>query len=183
MKMLPMVEQGTRRIRLQFRHPGSAAKDGASRCARSTDGAAALEFALSCVVLFPLLFGVLILCIGLYSYLYISDAAREACRYAMVRGSACSTNSGFGSACPASGTDVQNFVRSLGFPGIKPSNLTVTANWSANGGTTWSATNTSHNVAGDLVRVVITYQYFLSVPYVPRQTFSMTSSAQTVISD
>jgi sugar phosphate permease len=72
----------------------------------------------------------------------------------------------------------------MGFPGIKPSNLTVTATWSANGGTTWSATSTSHNVSGDLVRVVITYQYFLSVPYGPAaRTLSMTSSAQTVIAD
>jgi hypothetical protein len=129
------------------------------------------------------MFGVLILCMALYSYLFISDAAREASRYAMVRGSGCSTYSGFGSACPAAATDVQNYVRSLGFPGIKPSNLTVTATWSADGGTTWSSTATSHNVAGDLVRVSITYQYFLSIPYVPSRLLSMTSSAQTVIAD
>lgn len=166
-KVLAMVEQGARRIHRL----------------RSGGGASIVEFALSCVILFPLTFGVMALCMGLYSYLFISDAAREACRYAMVRGSSCATYSGFSSGCPASATDVQNFVRSLGFPGIKPSNLTVTANWSANGGTTWSSTATSRNAAGDLVRVLITYQYFLSIPYGPAKSLSMTSSAQTVIAD
>lgn len=142
-----------------------------------------MEFALSCVILLPLLFGVMILCIALYSYFYISDAAREASRYAMVRGSACSTYSGFSSACPATAANVQDYVRSLGFPGIVPSHLTVTTTWSANGGTTWSSTATSHNVAGDLVHVAITYQYFLSIPYVPTRAFTMTSTAQTVIAD
>ena len=185
MKVLAMVEQGARQIRYLFRCGGRycAGDDEAFRRVRSEGGASVVEFALSCVILFPLMFGVLILCMALYSYLYISDAAREGSRYAMVRGSRCPTYTGFPSACPASAGDVQNYVRGLGFPGIKPSNLTVTATWSADNGATWSSTDTSHNAAGDLVRVSITYQYFLSIPYVPPKLLSMTSSAQTVIAD
>jgi Flp pilus assembly protein TadG len=94
---------------------------------RGEEGSALVEFAISSTVLFLCLFGILGLCGALYTYNFVVDAAHEATRYAIVRGSACSrlTNCNLSSS-----TTLQTYVRSLGYPGINPNNLTVAATWS-----------------------------------------------------
>jgi Flp pilus assembly protein TadG len=123
---------------------------------RCEEGATLVEFALSSAVLFMSLFGIIGFCGALYSYNFVSDAAHEATRYALVRGSACS---GF-TDCNITSAQLQTYVRNLGYPAIIPSNLTAAA--------TWSGANTPSNAPGNTVSVTVTYTYPLNIPFWPQ---------------
>jgi Flp pilus assembly protein TadG len=126
-----------------------------------------VEFALCSAILLTLAFGVLVLSMAVYAYHFISEAARQGTRYAMVRGSTCQ----FSSPCAATSAEVQSYVQGLAFPGINPNRMTVTTNWP------------SGNDPGDPVEVTVTYTFPLSIPFVPSQTLTMTSSSQMTISE
>jgi Flp pilus assembly protein TadG len=152
------------------------------RRARYERGAAIVEFALAATILIPLVFGVIAMCMASYSYFFTSYAAREATRYAIVRGSSCPAYGRFGSACPAAPSDVQTYVQSLGFPGIDSSNISVTATWPTTGSTCTPASIPCNN-PGNLVRVTVSYQLPLSIPFVSPQTLNLRSTSQMVIAD
>lgn len=135
------------------------------------DGGATVETAVSFILTLTFLFSVMGVGLALYTYHFISEAAREATRYAMVRGSTsttaqCPTTSG----CPATQANIQTYIEDLGFPGINPANMTVTASW-PNG-----------NGPGFPVAVTVKYKFPLSVPWVPKATITMTSTSQMIIS-
>jgi len=150
---------------------------------REDSGSALVEFAVCATILFSLTFGILTSCLALYSYHFISHAAREGTRYAIVRGSNCSTNGNFTTDCPiATSAAVQTYVRSLTLPGVPASFLTATTTWSVNG-TSWSSTPTNFNAPGDIVKVTVNYSLPVAVPFVSTRTLSMTSTAQMIIAD
>lgn len=120
---------------------------------RDEEGATVVEFAFSSVILFLSLFGVIGACGALYSYNFVADAAHDASRYAIVRGSACSGLSD----CGITSAQVQTYVRSLGYPGIVPANLTAAA--------TWSGSNSPSNAPGNKVSITVTYNYPLRIPF------------------
>src|SRR4051794_4143568 len=55
-------------------------------------GATMVEFAFATTILFALVFGIIQISMALYSYHFTADAAREATRWAIVRGSLSCTN-------------------------------------------------------------------------------------------
>ena len=141
------------------------------------DGSALVEAAVSAMVVFTLFFGAMEMCLALYTYHFISDAAREGTRYAMVRGSTCS---GFSSACPAVAADVQNYVEGLGFPGIDASAMTVTTTWPTTGSSCTPSSLPCNN-RGNLVQVMVQYQFF--IPFAPQSSaLTMTSTSEMAIS-
>ena len=145
----------------------------------SERGSASIEFAASASVLFLTLIGLMQICLAIYTYHYVSEAAREGARYAMVRGSACS---GFASACPAASSDVQTYVRGLGYPGIVSSKMTVTTTWAAYPtGSSCTPSSTCNN-PGNLATVKTSYAFPLSIPWGPSRTLTMTSTSAMVIS-
>jgi Flp pilus assembly protein TadG len=152
------------------------------RRARSEHGSSLVETALSLTILLSVALGVMEMSLALYTYHFISDAAREGTRFAIVRGSSCAANAGLASACPAAGTDVQSYVRGLGFPGINPSLMTVTTTWPTTG-TSCAPSVTPCNNPGNLVKVTVSYQYPLSIPFLPARTLTMSSTSQMVIAD
>jgi len=91
-------------------------------------GATMVEFAFTFVVLFILLFGMIDFARALYAYHFISEAAREATRFASVRGDLCSASV---NDCPASGGEIRTFVDGLVPPGISasPAVLHVIPTW------------------------------------------------------
>ena len=146
-------------------------------------GSSLVEFALSSIILLTLVFGVIAMCMALYTYHFISDAAREGTRYAMVRGSSCSTYGHFASNCPVTtSTQVQTYVRGLSFPGINSNNMTVATTWPTTGSACTPSTAPCNN-PGNLVHVTVTYAFPLSIPFASAMTLTMTSSSQMVISD
>jgi Flp pilus assembly protein TadG len=141
-------------------------------------GAAVVEMALSMIVLLTLIFGLIEICLALYTFHYVSDAAREGSRYAIVHGSTCTVS---GVSCTMNSTGIQTYVRNLGYPGIQSSNMTVTTTWSAypSGGTCFAA---GCNGPGDLATVQAQYAFTLTIPFIRSQSLNLTSTSSMVIS-
>jgi len=151
--------------------------------ARGEEGSAIVETAISAYILLIFVFGVMEAGLALYSYQFISEAAREGARYAIVRGSAAGSNCASYTSydCKASTADIQNYVKNLGYPGINPANMTVTV---ANAGYPSGVTCTpsaSCNNPGNLVTVTVQYNFPLNVPWLAPQTYAMSSTAAMVI--
>jgi len=142
-------------------------------------GSTIVEFGLSAAIFFSLLFGVMLMSLALYSYHYISEAAREGVRYAVVRGTNAPT---YGGLTTATNATIQTYVRGIGFPGIKSSNITVTTSWSLDC-TSWSTTSSGRNLPNDYVKVNVQYILPLAIPFLSSRTLTMNSTAVGVISD
>jgi Flp pilus assembly protein TadG len=150
---------------------------------RGDEGSAIMETAMSSIILLTFMLGVMETGFVLYSYYFISEAAREGTRYAIVRGSsaglACASYNSLG--CQATTANIQNHVKNLGFPGINPNNMTVTvANAGYPAGVTCSPSASCNN-PGNLVTVTVQYNYPLNVPFIPPHTFAMSSTAAMII--
>ncbi len=145
---------------------------------RNEEGQSVVETALSSMVILTLFLGVMEVCMALYGYHFISEAAREGTRYAMVRGSSCS---GSASACPAQASDVQTYVRGLDYPGISAANITVTTTWPTTGASCTPSSLPCNN-PGNLVQVKVQYRFPLSIPFVPSSILTMASTSKMAIS-
>jgi Flp pilus assembly protein TadG len=139
------------------------------RTLRAERGSSIVEFAMASIILFTLVFGLLAICLALYSYNVTAEAAREATRFAIVRGSACTKTL----PCKATATDIQTYIQGLGFPGITPSSLTVT------NACCWPNGNKN---PGSPVQVTVQYTFPLVIPFVPRRILTMSSTSQMLIS-
>jgi len=162
--------------------------DGFRKSASSECGAAMVEFALSAVIMLMLLIGIIEMCLAFYTYNFVSNAAREAARYAIVRGSTSCTNTPALANCNATADEISGYVNSVGYPSLSSNNLTVTTTWltaTSSGSpatTTWTACSSGVcNVPGNLVKVVATYNFLLGIPYIPRSTLAISSSSAMVI--
>lgn len=146
-------------------------------------GSAIVETAMSITILLTMLFGVMEGAFAVYSYHFISDAAREGTRYAMVRGSSAGSacTSYTSGACMASKANIQSYVQNLGFPGINPSNMTVNVSWAGYPTGTTCTPSAACNNPGNQVAVTVIYSFPLNVPFIPPQTYSMSSTAAMII--
>jgi Flp pilus assembly protein TadG len=142
-------------------------------------GAAALEFAVSAGFMFTMLMGLMKVCLAIYTYHYVAEAAREGSRWAAVRGSACS---GFTSACPAAASDVQTYVQNLNYPGITSSLMTVTTTWSTYPAGKPCTPSATCNNPSDTVNVNASYAFPLNIPGLVHHTYTMTSTSMMIIS-
>jgi len=154
-------------------------------------GAALVEMALSCLILIPILFGIIQLSIGLYCYHYAADAAREATRWAIVRGATCTSIFGKGYCSPTSaigtgadGNDIAHYVSALGYP--FSARVTTTTKWCVNGGAipaTWTTCSTTQNNSpGNQVQVTVSYSYPLIIPFLKSNMLNLSSvSSMTIV--
>jgi Flp pilus assembly protein TadG len=159
------------------------------RRASDESGATLVELALCSVILFAFVFGILEMSLAIYGYHFISDAAREGTRYAIVRGwtapsvggTACASYTS--GACTASSAQIQQYVKSKSFPGIVQADMTVTPSWSTYpGGVACTAPSSTCNIPGNLVTVQVQYAYPISIPFMVTRTITMNSTAAMVIS-
>ena len=119
------------------------------------EGSTLVEMALVSAFLFlPMLFGIIFFAYGLYVYNFVNTAARQATRYAAVRGvesctiaptfANCNLGPGGGSnpTTTSGSAALQSYVQAISYPGLDRSKLTVTATWlskQVSGGvTSWS---------------------------------------------
>jgi Flp pilus assembly protein TadG len=147
------------------------------------DGATMVEMAISFSVLLAMLFLIIQVSFVLYDYNAVSEAAREASRYAAVRGAqSCLVLSTFPDcnlSKASSGNPLQTYIQGLGYP--MSSQMNVTASWYSpsvdnNGSTTWPTANvcttvqdTNQNYCnqrGNQVTVVVTLSVPVKVPFV-----------------
>jgi hypothetical protein len=164
----------------------------------SESGATLVEMAICSAVLMTAIFGIIQFSIALYVYNFVAEAAREATRYAVVRGAnSCLYSSTFPNCNlnpTTSGDPVGNYVRGLGFP--FSSGLSAAVTWwapsqDASGVTSWTTPCTGAvdsignpcNTVGYAVRVVVTYSYPLSIPFVPSNTLNIHGTSQMLINE
>jgi TadE-like protein len=172
-------------------------KDG--RALRSEDGATLVEMAVSLSVLLGTIFLVIQICFALYAYNAVAEAAREATRYAAVRGSnSCNVLSTFPNCNlgpTTTGNPLQTAVQGFGYP--ISSGMTVTPTWwgppsvDGNGSTSWPTQCTTLqdsnlnycNQPGNQVNVVVSYSVSLPIPFVSQglALFNLHSSSQMQI--
>ncbi len=170
------------------RHSGEATK-GKWNCSNGTpggraaggdEGSALVEFSIGLLVLMVLIFSVADFGRMLYSYQFVSSAARQATRWASVRGSSCTT---FTTACPASATDIQNYVRGLAPGGINTPEITVTSRCGTPGNPPPTGSCTApNNDPGKAVNVKVQYSFSFVFGFVRTASITLNSSSQLVIS-
>jgi hypothetical protein len=108
----------------------------------------------------------------------------------MVRGSDWGTScdgtgtagSGYTNAgCTASLQDIQQYVQTLGFPGINGAGMTVTPQCATVIGGTLAAYSSSCNASTDVVQVTVSYPFSFGIPGLPRYTYQLNSTSQMSI--
>ena len=99
-------------------------------------GSELIEFAFAATLLFVLIFGIIGFAQAAYTYHFVSNVAREATRYASVRGRACTGLPD----CLIDENQIRTYAKNLAPAGINPSLLDVTsqAERSNSGRVTWA---------------------------------------------
>lgn len=172
-----------RRIVLSIAH--SARQGGAATF--NEEGGSLVETAISCLILIPILFGIIQLSIALYCHHYAADAAREATRFAIVRGANCNSYLKSTAYCSptsaatdgASAADIAQYVKSLGYP--YSGSAITTVQW-CKSPSPWSSCSTAKdNNVGNQVQVKVTYSYPLVIPYLKANTLLIGSTSSMTI--
>jgi len=142
-------------------------------------GTTILESAVMISVLLVMMFGVVGFGNALYTYHFVSNTAREATRWASVRGNTCT--GGLAGGCPANDADVNAYVQNLSTGiGLDPTKVTTTTTWVAPPNNL-AACTTKPNSPGCVVKVQVQYSFQFLFPLLP-SGFTMQSTSQMVIS-
>lgn len=149
---------------------------GGLRCLLNCEGQTLVETAVSLSILFALTIGIILSGLALYSYNFVAESAREGSRFAMVRGSSCTSP-----CAQATSASVQSYVQNLGYLWLNSSNLTVTTTWPDTGYSCTPSVSPCNN-PGNNVMVQVTYLFPWNIPFTPSGTLSLTSTSEVVIS-
>lgn len=160
---------------------------------RSEDGSSVVEMAMASIVFLGVLIGIFEIFMAVYSYHYVSYAARDCARYAMVRGDDCSSDSTTMPNCAITQAELQTHLNNLNFPGINVKDLTVTLSWLqatpvASGSTstmTWVPCDPTASTTcldpGNQVKVQVLYTNPLSIPFAKSIALNLQSTSTMVI--
>jgi Flp pilus assembly protein TadG len=157
---------------------------GFARHVQSEQGDALIESAVTIIFFFTVLFGILDFGRALYAYHFVSEAAREATRWAAVNGWHCTDDSSC--TVPATDGDVQSYVSNLTPAGINKANVSTRACGTADGGecpeSTSPACATPPDNDGCMVKVTVNYAFNFLVPLVHVGRVTLSSTSEMVIS-
>ena len=164
----------------------------------------------SAFIFLPTIFAIFEVSFAVYSYNYVSQMARLATRYAVVRGSfSCAIQSNFsdcnlgpgGGSNPTTAdgsTALQNYIRSNIYPGINTSAVTVAATWwtadvndpgtGAFSSTSWDIACTATtagacNPPTSAVKVTVSYPFPLNIPFWKKVSIPLSSTSEMVINE
>ncbi|GGH06226.1 TadE/TadG family type IV pilus assembly protein [Silvibacterium dinghuense] len=150
-------------------------------------GSELVEFTITLSLVLMTIFSILAGSVALYAQHYVTNAAREATRYAIVRGSywsgtTCSTTTA--GDCMATSTNVSNFVLSTVPPLISTSQLSVSTSWP--GTTATGAACDTINGTNSItctVSVTVSYNYNFLLPFLPDKTITLASTSSGTIAE
>jgi Flp pilus assembly protein TadG len=125
-------------------------------------GTALLEFGLVIVMFFMFVFGVMDFGRALFTYHFVSNAACEATRYAIVRGSS--------STEPVTASDIESYVKSIAPEGVDRDNLIISTTWSPN------------DSPGSTVHVQVSDNFRFMTPVLTSYQMTFSDASQMVIS-
>ncbi len=143
--------------------------------ARGGRGETMVAFAVTLPILLSFLFGLMQVCLAFYTYEWISEAAREGTRYAMVHGSTCESSVGI--SCTATGTtgagsfpSVDSYVSHIGLPNLGGGTMNVVTTYPD-----------GDEVAPHRVAVSVTYTFPYKIPFVSSGPISFSSRSEMSI--
>jgi Flp pilus assembly protein TadG len=184
-----MLPEFRSRLRMRFDATGHARL-------KAEEGSNLVEFAFIVLLLMAMMLGIIDFSRALYSYHFVSNAAREATRYAAVRGYTC-TNDG---SCVNDGnctsyattTCVPTYVGSITPQGIDATAITTTAAWPAhaNGPTICKnavgGVGPYPNYPGCTVEVTVSYNFSFIFPLVYKPfsstgTITLSSTSEMIV--
>ena len=162
---------------------------------RARRGSALVEFALSAAGFLGFLFALISLAQMLLAYQTVSFAARQCARWAMVRGSGCATNgsppgpnppswcdpAGSGSTqgqTGATATDIQNYLSTIIMRGMTL-NTASQSLWPGGGPNNCAV---GSNSRGCPVRVYVSYQFVLQIPFFAAPHLTLNAHSEMMIS-
>jgi Flp pilus assembly protein TadG len=129
----------------------------------SWSGQTMIEFMLSAALLLALVFGIMEMALVVFTYNTISNAAREATRYAIAAGP--------NSPAPASTSQIQAFAMSCA-PSLKLSASDVDVRW---------IPDPNLSSRQDAI-IKVSHTYPVSVPFLPKVNLTLTSTSQMMAS-
>jgi Flp pilus assembly protein TadG len=129
--------------------------------ARQEDGQSLIEFALTSVLFFMMVFGIIEFGLAIWQYNMVSDLAQEGARWAVVRGSSSTL------LPTATSTELQNYVQSRS-PGFT---VTVTA----------TPADPSSAGPGTPISVQVTSSFSPVSALIPTTTLNLTSTATMIV--
>jgi len=144
-------------------------------------GGGLVEHALVLVIFLSVVFAIIDFGRAMYTLHYVSNAAREAARWASVRSS--TSQAPNAPATPGAMGSVQSTFASssaLAGMGIDPNKLTFDTTWPPTP-TGPTACNVGANHPGCVVQVHVKYTYEFMFPLLPTGTFDMNSTSKMVI--
>jgi Flp pilus assembly protein TadG len=149
-------------------------------------GDSLVELGIAMSLLMMLVFGVIDCSRALYTYHFVSCAAQQGARYAIVRGEdwplSCATATSY--SCQASVANIKTYVQSLATPGITAANITVTPTWpqqTVNGAATGCNSTATQAKEGCLMKLQVSYTYHFFLPYLPTGGIPMTATSEQAI--
>lgn len=181
----------------EARLPTACVESGLQRL-KWEDGASLVEYAFIAMLFMVMLLGIIDFGRALYTYHFVSHAAREATRWAAVNGYNCGLDGSCNGTAPmnngpASATDIQNYVTSLVPSGLDSSKVTTTPNWPTPSPepaictTTPSTlgcncyTTATQNYPGCTVEVQVQYAFSFLYPFVNMGSINLSSTSEMVI--
>ena len=127
---------------------------------RNQAGQSLVEFALSSILFFTVIFGIVQFGRAVWQYNTVSNLAQEGARWASVRGST--------SSAPATAAQLQAYVESRS-PGFS---VTATA----------TPANPSTVAPGAVIQVAVTSSFAVATPLLPIASINLSSTAQMIVS-
>jgi Flp pilus assembly protein TadG len=147
-------------------------------------GSTLVEIALSTMLFMLFVFGIINFGLAIFSLNFISNAAREGTRYAMVHGAACANN---GTSCALTSAQIQSYVTSLAPGSISTNALTVTAYCGPGGSSPpsgdcgQSTSGTPNDNPGNVVYVKVQYNFTFPSAFVLNKQIAMQVASERVI--
>ena len=156
------------------------------RIIQEESGSSLIETAFSLILLLTCVFGLVYFAEALYTYEFVTYAAQQGTRYAIVRGAHWGSNVCTSTTtlnCNATGANITSYVQSLAPPGITAGTIVVSPTWpgqTVNGSTAGCSTA---NNQGCLVKVQVSYSFSFIVPLLPSSAISFTGTSQEAVQD
>jgi Flp pilus assembly protein TadG len=137
-------------------------------------GTTTVEFAITCPIVFFLIFAIIVGGLGVFRYQEVAAAAREGARWASVHGGQFAEETKLPAATAA---DVYaNAIVPAAF-GLDPAQLSYTVTWNQNN-MPLSVSNSAQAPVGNTVTVTVNYQWIPEMYLVGPFTLTSTSTAQ-----
>jgi len=164
---------------------------------KGQSGAVLVEYAITFIFSMTLFLGIMGFGQALYAYHFVSNAAKEATRWASVNGANCNADNSCNGTSPmnngpATATDVDTFVQNHIPAGVDATKVTTSACGVAGGAACASSSPAicttavggqpaTPNAPGCTVQVTVNYSFSFIFPLLPSAPLALSSSSQMII--